>query len=325
MEAHAQGRCAMTRRIERKVRWLGAAAAVFAAVALPLPWGWAALLLLPPLLYSPAGSKVPILVYHSVHPDPDWMGAPDLVVSPACFAMQMKWLSERFTTHHMDALHALRVAGEARGVAAVQFDDGYVDAVAHAEPVLADFGLKGTVYVATGLVADRPMHPRLPARTDLDPESFLSVAAMRAADSRGVLEFQSHAWSHRPLGAVPPEEWDAEIVDGRERLEGLLGVSVRHFCFPRDSAPPEAVARVRVAGFQTWTAASHDNRAGTDPATLGRLYVTQSGWKTLDAWRFRVEVLLFLGHYWLWPAAVVGQVLTRQAWKRRRATKRVTP
>lgn len=317
----------MSRKRERLLRWVGVGAVVAVACVVPEPWTLVVLPLLVPLLYAPAGTRISVLVYHSIHPDRSWMGAPDLVVTPERFAAQMDWLARHgFKTLHMDVLYALRARPRRRRrVAAVHFDDGYGDAISHAEAALARNGLKATVYVAPGLLADRPAHPVLPPRDDLPREAFLALSEMVAAHRRGVLEFQCHGWSHRPLDQVPPDQWDSEICDSRALLAGALAAPVRHLCFPRDAAPTALLPRLRALDYLTWTGGDHDNRVGTDPHRVGRIYVTQSGWDALDAIRFSAEIYLFLGHYWLWPVVVVGNALTRAAWRRAATAERRTP
>ena len=92
-----------------------------------------------------------ILMYHRiadlVH-DP-WL----LAVSPRNFQQQISYIRKHRTPMLVDEM--VRRLGEGTLPAdaiAVTFDDGYRDNLVHAKPVLAHYGVPGTVFLATGFV-----------------------------------------------------------------------------------------------------------------------------------------------------------------------------
>src|SRR5690349_3688271 len=103
-------------------------------------------------LWSGQGPQGVVLLYHSVR---DASSDPQLLsVTPHRFAMHMAWLVDRY---HVVSLPEL-VAGVSQGqhqdekLVAVTFDDGYLDNLTYARPVLEHYGVPATVFVATGLM-----------------------------------------------------------------------------------------------------------------------------------------------------------------------------
>lgn len=123
--------------------------------------------------YRPHGL---ILMYHRVaapNVDP-W----NLCVSPANFAAHMQALSELAEVVPLQELLVnLRSGRRTRTVAAVTFDDAYLDNLTAAKPVLDSLDIPATLFVPTGWIGDpRPMwwdrlaHALLAA--DLLPETL---------------------------------------------------------------------------------------------------------------------------------------------------------
>lgn len=104
------------------------------------------------LLTNSGGSCLSILTYHRVLPELDPMrpGEPD----PQRFRRQMARLRRFFTPIALpDAVQALK-RGERlpQRAVAVTFDDGYADNLTVALPILREFGIPATVFVAAGFL-----------------------------------------------------------------------------------------------------------------------------------------------------------------------------
>lgn len=99
-------------------------------------------------------SPIPILTYHQVEAPPV-RGTPyrSLVVSPGAFARQMGLL--RLLGYRGLSMSALLpyLRGEAVGkVVGITLDDGYVNNLEHALPVLRHNGFSATCYIVSGQV-----------------------------------------------------------------------------------------------------------------------------------------------------------------------------
>jgi peptidoglycan/xylan/chitin deacetylase (PgdA/CDA1 family) len=91
-----------------------------------------------------------VLLYHRI-------AAPDrdpfrLAVSPVHFAEQVAVMSRRCDIVPLDQLLQQARGGGCRSCVAITFDDGYVDNLEVARPILARIGAPATVFVATGFL-----------------------------------------------------------------------------------------------------------------------------------------------------------------------------
>lgn len=304
---------------ERKKRqclcfWLGAAL-VAASAAMPWPIAWVLLAAGLYMLLWPRRNVIPVLTYHSVTANREWMGAPDLVVSPQLFAKQMNWLKKNgWRSLWMDELQAQRNERKCGRFFAVHFDDGYSDTKTHVLPILEKYRFRGTVFIAPGLLRDGPVHYLLPDRKDLDRNAFLAASDVRSLAENGHIEVQSHGWTHRELTALPEAELKAELSDSKAWLSKLSPVSGRHLCFPRDAVNTAVHAAAIEAGYASVTAGKSYN-GSKDTGTVSRVYITASGNMALDMMAFYTDVLLFRGVYALWPFRTVLKRAIRSSWK----------
>lgn len=168
-----------------------------------------------------------ILTYHRIGPPPDH--APD----PFLYD----------TDDELDAhLTALKQAGLrlapftevlsggpiAPGTATVTFDDGCLCALEKAVPILARHKVRAIQFVVAG---------RIGGRNDWDlpkedvPERLMDLAQIREWIAAGHA-VGSHTITHRNLKTLSPPEAREEICGSKKMLEDLLGVPVRHFCYP---------------------------------------------------------------------------------------------
>src|SRR5206468_8270348 len=95
-----------------------------------------------------------ILMFHRIaQPVCDPWG---LAVAPALFAEQMQLLRERWIALSLPELvNRLHQGTLPRRAVAVTFDDGYVDNLEVAKPILERAGVPATVFLATGYVDKR--------------------------------------------------------------------------------------------------------------------------------------------------------------------------
>ncbi len=100
--------------------------------------------------YLDRGRAFPILSYHRVNDegDPFFPSLPT-----ALFEQQMAFVARAYIVLPVEEL-AERMARGAlpRNALAITFDDGYLDNLTHAAPILARHGLPATVFLATGVI-----------------------------------------------------------------------------------------------------------------------------------------------------------------------------
>ena len=127
----------------------------------------------------------------------------------------------------------------------ITFDDGYLDNLALAAPVLGRFGFPATVFVVTGEVggvADWTPEPALNGRRLLSWEGLAALCAS------GSVDLGAHTRTHLSLRSSDLETARAEIEGSLEDLRGR-GFSARSFAYPFGHSTPDTRAFVRDAGF----------------------------------------------------------------------------
>ncbi len=199
---------------------------------------------------SPSPS-IPILVYHQISEAPP-KGAPfrGLYVSPAAFFRQMALL--KLLGYQGLSMSALLpyLKGEKSGkVVGITFDDGYLNNLSHALPVLQRHGFSSTCYAVSNLLGQTNVWDR-----DI---GIAQVPLMDAGQLRqwvaGGQEVGSHTQNHARLLQSDAPTALGEMTQDRAALEALLATPVQHFCYPYGEYAPEHVAMARQAGFQTVT------------------------------------------------------------------------
>ena len=85
----------------------------------------------------------------------------------------------------------------------ITFDDGYLDTLEHAQPVLRKHGAKATVFIVTGYAGDR-------ARWDTDGAALMSPAQLRQLDP-AIFELALHSHSHRSFETLTPDEIEDDL------------------------------------------------------------------------------------------------------------------
>jgi peptidoglycan/xylan/chitin deacetylase (PgdA/CDA1 family) len=157
-------------------------------------------------------------------------------------------------------------------VAALTFDDGYLDFLRYGVPTLAELGATATLYAPVG-------HLGQPAAAWLGAgaEAFgpLLTWPQLAEVAQAGIEIGNHGLVHHPLDVLRPAQRDREIAESRDRLVQALDGPVRSFCYPHGYHVRGVRLTVRRAG--------HDNaceigyrlfRPDDDPLAIPRLQPT---------------------------------------------------
>ncbi|MBX3659484.1 MAG: polysaccharide deacetylase family protein [Ramlibacter sp.] len=218
---------------------------------------------------------IPILTYHQVDTPPP-RGTPyrSLVVSPGAFARQMGLL--RLLGYRGLSMSALApyLSGEQQGrVVGLTFDDGYVNNLRHALPVLLEHGFSATCYIVSGQLGGSNVWD-LPK--GVPPSPLMDVNHLRDWVAGGQ-EIGAHTRNHVDLQTVGDATAREEITACKVDLEPFLGVELRQFCYPYGHYRPEHAAMVREAGYTAATTTRRGRSAAADDAfALPRVPVHQS-------------------------------------------------
>jgi peptidoglycan/xylan/chitin deacetylase (PgdA/CDA1 family) len=221
------------------------------------------------------GRVIPILTYHQVEePPPEGTPFRSLVVSPAAFARQMGLLRALgYQGLSMSALEPY-LRGEKKGrVVGITLDDGYVNNLEHALPVLRRYGFSATCYVVSGQMGGSNVWDRgkgIPARP-------LMNAAQLKAWVAGGQEVGAHTRNHIDLRQADDMAAFHEIAGCKRDLEHRVETEVRHFCYPYGSHDVKHAAMARAVGYRTATTTNRSRaRVGENLFELPRVPVLRS-------------------------------------------------
>lgn len=234
---------------------------------------------LPPALYQPNVSAnpapIPILVYHQISEAPP-KGAPfrGLYVSPAAFARQMALLKMLgYKALSMTDLQPY-LKGEKQGkVVGITFDDGYLNNLTNALPVLQKHGFTSTCYVVDGLLG----------KTNLWDEGIgIAQTPLMTADQllqwqAGGQEVGAHTQDHVDLLSVSEIAAWKQIATSKTTLQTLLGKPVSHFCYPYGKFDERHSTMAKQASYETATTTVRSRvHAATNMLALPRVPVLRS-------------------------------------------------
>jgi peptidoglycan/xylan/chitin deacetylase (PgdA/CDA1 family) len=190
---------------------------------------------------------IPILTYHQVDTPPE-SGVPyrGLVVSPAAFARQMallKMLGYRGLS--MSALEPY-LRGDRQGrVVGITLDDGYVNNLQHALPVLHQHGFSATCYVVSGQMGGSNVWDH---GKGVAAKPLMDAAQLRAWVAGGQ-EVGAHTRNHVDLRQTDDVAAFHEIAGCKRELEHRVQAPVRHFCYPYGSHEARHAAMAKAVAY----------------------------------------------------------------------------
>jgi len=183
-----------------------------------------------------------------------------LYVSPTSFALQMRTLALLgYTGLSMGALMPY-IRGEKTGqVIGITFDDGYVNNLYHALPVLKQLGFSSTCYVVSELLGQSNVWDHAQG---IASAPLMDLSQLQAWQSGGQ-EIGSHTRHHVDLTAIDAQTCQIEIQTSRVDLSHRLGTDIQQFCYPYGRYTQQHIDMVQAAGY---VAATTTQRGKVHPA-----------------------------------------------------------
>ena len=208
----------------------------------------------------PAARGTVVLIYHRVGP-----GGGEVTLAPDVFDAQLARLAGLVGTldQFVDAQAPVTPV-------VITVDDGTADFADAIVPALVAHGLPATLYVATDFIEHQRPFP--------DGGAPLSWSALADCVSTGLVAVGSHTDTHVLLDRASPEVVARELDRSSKLIEDRLGVTARHFAYPKAVLGSEAArAEVRRRFATAAVAGTRPNVAGrTDPHLLRRSPVQRS-------------------------------------------------
>ncbi|MGA8516121.1 MAG: polysaccharide deacetylase family protein [Burkholderiaceae bacterium] len=224
-----------------------------------------------------ASRHIPILMYHQVDARPA-RGTPmrGLVVSPESFARQMALLKALgYQGLCMSALMPY-LRGEKHGkVCGITFDDGYLNNLEHASPVLARQGFSATCYAVSGQLGGFNVWDQAKG---IAAKPLMQAHHLRAWLTAGQ-ELGAHGRTHTDLTQLNDVQAMHEIAESKAELEDVVGTEVSQFCYPYGHYTSDHARMVQQAGYVAATTTVRARATGYDALwELPRVQVMGSVW-----------------------------------------------
>jgi peptidoglycan/xylan/chitin deacetylase (PgdA/CDA1 family) len=217
-----------------------------------------------------------VLMYHKVN---DVEGN-SVTVPVSLFDEQMAQLRELdYRPVSLDDVIAHYLEGVALPSRAVliTFDDGYLDNLENAVPVLERYGYPAVLFAPIGYLGGKrplPHDEHLASRGTVN--RMLDWGDLADLERSGV-RVESHGIGHKPLADLEVDEAAREITLSKLRLEEALGRPVRAFAYVKGSEAhyrPVHLSLLKQAGYDlAFTSISGGNGRHTDPLQLHRYNV----------------------------------------------------
>ncbi len=201
--------------------------------------------------YPRAFQRISILMYHQVDAIAP-RGSPlrGLTVSPAAFARQMGLLKALGYRGLSMAELEPYLSGERQGkVVGLSFDDGYLNNLEHALPVLQRHGFSATCYAVSNALGGSNHWDHAKG---LAPKALMNAQQMRAWLAAGQ-DIGAHSCDHVDLSTLQDPAAEQQIALCKAQLEAAVNAPVRHFCYPYGHYKAQHVEMVRAAGYTTAT------------------------------------------------------------------------
>lgn len=238
---------------------------------------------LPPALYeanvTANASPIPILVYHQIALAPA-KGAPfrGLYVSPSAFARQMALLKMLgYQGLSMTDLQPYLKGEKIGKVVGITFDDGYLNNLTHALPVLQKHGFTSTCYVVDGLLGQTNVWDAAIGIAQTPLMTAEQLLQWQNWGEEGGQEVGAHTQAHVDLLAITELAAWKQIANSKPALQNLLGQPVNHFCYPYGKFDKRHEVMAKQANFETATTTVRGRVAtATNMFTLPRVPVLRS-------------------------------------------------
>ncbi|WP_353172248.1 polysaccharide deacetylase family protein [Acinetobacter rudis] len=201
---------------------------------------------------TPMDWKKPrVLMYHMVREHIPGAKFNKLRVKPAEFEKQVVWMKQNgFNFVTMQQLED-HWGQHPEKTVAITFDDGYLDNLEQAFPILKKYNVPATIYV----VVDRHERDWSTYKKahhnsgELMREAKLTDEQVVLLAESGLIEIGSHTLTHANLAQLDDKECLTELVQSKQLLEQMINKPVNSFAYPFGIYSARDVEMAKQAGY----------------------------------------------------------------------------
>lgn len=168
------------------------------------------------------------------------------VVNVEVFERQLQYFVEHgyYTPRLADVLaNRIDVADRTKKPLIITFDDGYLDTLENAVPLIRKYGFLAHVFILPAIRTNSWDAPKgIKEAKLMDEAQILNLKAL------GV-EIGVHGWSHRSLPLLDDEDLANEFQQSKKTAEEILQQPVQYFAYPYGDVDERVKAAARKAGF----------------------------------------------------------------------------
>jgi peptidoglycan/xylan/chitin deacetylase (PgdA/CDA1 family) len=180
-------------------------------------------------------------MYHEIYSPEDrdrlrGLTNPDYNTEVNVFRKQMAYLvAKKIKTLTIDELFLKGSFDQGEEIICLTFDDGWRGNYLHAYPILQEYGLKATFFIATDLVG-KPFYM-----------TWEDIKEMASSD----MSIQSHTVTHQPLAHMGVERVLFELSESKRVIEERLEQEVKHLSLPHGSKNGRTWPIAKEIGYQS--------------------------------------------------------------------------
>ncbi|WP_180170463.1 polysaccharide deacetylase family protein [Acinetobacter sp. YH12027] len=232
-----------------------------------------------------------VLMYHMVREHIDGAKFNKLRVKPEEFEKQVAWMkAEGF---HFVTMHELQQnwGQHPEKTVAITFDDGYLDNLENAYPILEKYQAKATIYVVVDR-HDRDWSTYKKAHHnsgELAREPKLNDEQVRFLAQSGIVEIGSHTLTHANLDKLNDAECLKELDESKQALENLILKPVESFAYPFGIYSERDVRLAEQAGYSN-AVTTKEGIDGLSPDFMQLKRIKISGKDSMFAVKLRMKL-----------------------------------
>lgn len=162
------------------------------------------------------------------------------------FGRKMAYLAKKCFVVSPSNIKTAKVNGTAN-VVAITFDDAFENIIVNAVPVLKEHGFPAGIFVPVDNLGQK-------ARWEI-PENYsdkdvivMTKEQIEELDKEG-FEIFSHTFSHPILTDIDDDRLQAELIESKKALEGIVGHKVIGISYPHGAYDTRVYTAVKKAGY----------------------------------------------------------------------------